>query len=129
MPSPEAYFERVHPLDREECRRLWNHAVADGTSFDHEHRIELPDRRVRHVRWIGCRFSNDAGEMEIISTVMDVTKEHHNRLQMRPRTAKEWVKYLCLKFDAAGRVELVARFDEVSADLAGDDEGDPGPRS
>lgn len=44
-------------------------------------------------------------------------KQIADYMEVRPRTVKEWIKDLFLIFDACGRVELVARFDEVNSDL------------
>src|ERR1700730_1263247 len=49
-PTVDLVFDRIHPEDRDRMRQVKEHAVANGTDFDVEHRILLPDGTVNYAR-------------------------------------------------------------------------------
>jgi two-component system CheB/CheR fusion protein len=50
VPSPDRFFESVHPDDLADVRRAWQAAIAGTESYNCEFRIYRPDGQ---VRWLG----------------------------------------------------------------------------
>lgn len=48
--SNENFFRAVHPDDREPIRQAVGRALQDGSHYEIEHRIILPNGEIRHVR-------------------------------------------------------------------------------
>jgi signal transduction histidine kinase len=65
-------FDRVHPDDREFVRRALNDASRAKKDFDLEHRLLMPDGRVKHVHVI-ARAVN-AGNLDFVGAVRDITE-------------------------------------------------------
>lgn len=75
-PSPQGYFNLIHPDDRAEYRRQVEQVEREGGRFRHEHRILRPDGELRIVMVIGERFNDDAGRpVGIIGIFQDITRE------------------------------------------------------
>jgi PAS domain S-box-containing protein len=77
-------FERVHPEDRPFARQRLETAAREQNDFDYEHRLQMPDGRIKYVRVVGrpCRI----GELQdplFIATVSDVTKSKLTELSLR----------------------------------------------
>jgi PAS domain S-box-containing protein len=74
MPSAEQFQQRTHPEDRDRVVAVFERAVAQGTDYDMEFRILLPDGTIRYANGVGHPVFNSAGELvEYVGTVMDVS--------------------------------------------------------
>jgi PAS domain S-box-containing protein len=71
LPSAKHALDRVHPDDRENVREHLDAARADKSDFDSEHRLLMPDGRVKHIQVSGRRV--DAGNIDFVVAVRDVT--------------------------------------------------------
>jgi diguanylate cyclase (GGDEF)-like protein/PAS domain S-box-containing protein len=75
--TEEAFFELIHPNDRDwfiEQRDEW---LENGGEFDREHRILRPDGEVRWVREQAQIIEGPNGEPAFTTgTVQDITQEH-----------------------------------------------------
>jgi PAS domain S-box-containing protein len=74
-PTSEAFWERVHPEDRDGMYELMRRAAREKTEYEHDHRIVLPDGTVKHIHAIGHPVVNRAGDaVEFVGTAVDVTE-------------------------------------------------------
>lgn len=80
-PSAERAMERIHPEDRERVGRVVERAMARGRDFDSEHRLLLPDGRVKFVHTIGR--STNAENLDFVGSVRDVTDRVHAEEALR----------------------------------------------
>jgi formate hydrogenlyase transcriptional activator len=76
LPSNEALSQRIHPDDLDRVRReAFPNRTAEGSDFDVEYRIVLPDGAIKHLHSIGHPVLNDAGDLvEFVGTTMDITE-------------------------------------------------------
>jgi predicted ATPase/signal transduction histidine kinase len=70
--SVDLALERVHPEDRERVRRTLEAAMREKTDFDSEHRMLMPDGRVKHVHTSGRAVNT--GDLEYVGSVRDITE-------------------------------------------------------
>jgi PAS domain S-box-containing protein len=94
IPSDESFYQRVHPEDRDRVRRtVFLEQPSEGSDFDVEFRIVLPDGTMRYIRSTGHPVFNASGQIcEYIGTAMDVTEQHEADAALE--TAFEQIKVL-----------------------------------
>jgi len=84
-PAMEFALSRVHPEDRDSVQQQIERASRDGEGFDFEHRLQMPDRRIKHVR-VSARPSWDSsGDLEFVGAVTDVSGQRHTEALIRDR--------------------------------------------
>jgi signal transduction histidine kinase len=76
IPSDEAFYQRIHPDDRERVRKeVFLETPDEGSHFDVDFRIVLPDRVIKYVRSTGHPIRNISGDLlEYVGTSVDVTE-------------------------------------------------------
>jgi PAS domain S-box-containing protein len=76
LPSDEALSQRIHPEDRDKVRReAFPKRTAEGSHFDVEYRIVLPDGVIKHLHSVGRPVLNESGDLvEFVGTTMDITE-------------------------------------------------------
>jgi PAS domain S-box-containing protein len=76
IPSDEAFYRRIHPEDRDRVRReVFLERPDEGSHFDVEFRIVLPDGAIRYVRSTGHPIRTISGDLlEYVGTSVDVTE-------------------------------------------------------
>jgi len=80
QPSYAKFLETIHRDDRPRVEHTIDTAIGEGTDWELDYRIVLPDLSLKHVRAVGHPFVNEYGELvEYIGTVMDVTDQHQGR--------------------------------------------------
>jgi len=72
-PTLELVFERVHPDDREPVQQAFDRATKEKTDFDIEHRLQMPDGRVKHLHVIARASDTSSDNFEFVGAVTDVT--------------------------------------------------------
>jgi len=72
-PSLELLQLRLHPDDVPAFRQVAERASEDGQDFAHEYRLRMPDERVKHIRAVAHAFRDEAGDVEFVGAVMDIT--------------------------------------------------------
>ena len=71
----ELFRSRVHPEDFPFLREMMNRAhLGDGIDFEYEHRLLMPDRRVKYVSMVCEGIRGQDGQLEYIAAVQDVTQ-------------------------------------------------------
>jgi PAS domain S-box-containing protein len=98
-PTLEFLLQRVHPEDRDVVQQTIDRASSDGKAFDHEYRLLMPDGAVKHVRALAHALQDEAGSVQFVGAVTDVTaaeqaEEELRRSEQRFRdfaeTASDW---------------------------------------
>ena len=72
-PTVELVLQRVHPEDKVLVQQLLDRASRDGTDFDFEHRLLMPDGSIKYVHVVSHGMKDDLGNLEFVGSVMDVT--------------------------------------------------------
>jgi PAS domain S-box-containing protein len=113
IPSDEAFYQRIHPEDRDRVRReVFLERPDEGSHFDVEFRIVLPDGAIKYVRSTGHPVRNISGDLlEYVGTSIDVTE--------RKRAEEERERLRQAQTDLA-HVNRVTTMGELTASLAHD---------
>jgi PAS domain S-box-containing protein len=75
MPSFETLFQRIHPDDRANASEILERAIHDGTDYEQDFRIVLPDGTTKYMHATGHPVFNSSGDpVEFLGTVIDVTE-------------------------------------------------------
>jgi signal transduction histidine kinase len=72
-PKMELVRRRVHPDDAGAFQQVVDRASKDGQDYAHEYRLRMPDERVKHVNVVARAFRDEAGEIEFVGSVMDIS--------------------------------------------------------
>src|SRR6202035_1677300 len=62
-----------HSEDAAIVKQTIERASQAGTSFEHEYRLLMPDGSVKHVHVVARALNDEAGSVEFVGAVMDVT--------------------------------------------------------
>jgi PAS domain S-box-containing protein len=111
IPSDEAFYERIHPEDRDRVRReVFLERPDEGSHFDVEFRIALPGGAIKYVRSTGHTVRNmSADVLEYVGTSIDVTE--------RKRADEERERLRQVQADLA-HLSRVTTMGELTASLA-----------
>src|SRR5256712_580238 len=111
IPSDETFYQRVHPEDRDRVRsEVFLERPDEGSHFDVEFRLVLPDGTMKYVRSTGHPVRNASGDVvEYIGTSIDVTE--------RKRAEEERERLRQAQEDLA-HVNRVTTMGELTASLA-----------
>jgi len=111
IPSDEAFYQRVHPEDRERVRReVFLERPDEGSHFDVQFRLVLPDGAMKYVRSTGHAVRSISGDvLEYVGTSIDVTD--------RKRAEEERERLRQAQEDLA-HVNRVTTMGELTASLA-----------
>src|SRR5258707_4189230 len=74
QPTPELILQRSHPDDLGLVATALERAAQDGSVFDYEHRLLMPDGSIRHLHDLAHRVSDGAGNDEVIGAIVDITE-------------------------------------------------------
>jgi PAS domain-containing protein len=66
-------LERVHPQDMPSVKMAIA-AATRGEGIDLEHRLLMPDGRIKYLHVVGKSESGETGSIEVIGAVMDITE-------------------------------------------------------
>jgi PAS domain S-box-containing protein len=111
IPSDEAFYQRVHPEDRDRVRReVFLERPDEGSDFDVIFRIVLPEGAIKYVRSTGHPVHNTSGGLvEYVGTSIDVTE--------RKRADEERERLRQAQVELA-HVNRVTTMGELTASLA-----------
>ncbi|HZS66867.1 MAG TPA: GAF domain-containing protein [Burkholderiales bacterium] len=65
---------RVHPEDLPLMHEIIERARGDGSDFEYEHRLQMPDHSVKHLHIVAHGTRDQDGRLEYIGAVQDVTQ-------------------------------------------------------
>jgi PAS domain S-box-containing protein len=86
-PTLEFALSRVHLDDRELVQQQIDRATRDGGRFDFEHRLQLPDGSVKHVRVTAHTSRDSAGNLEFVGAMTDITDQKRAEESVRQSEA------------------------------------------
>src|SRR6266849_4135096 len=66
-------LERVHPQDMPSVEMAID-AATRGEGIDLEHRLLMPDGRIKYLHVVGKAESGETGSIEVIGAIMDITE-------------------------------------------------------
>jgi PAS domain S-box-containing protein len=73
-PTFQLFVERVHPGDRSYVQRILDDAIREGSGFDFEFRIVIPNGSIKWIHGVGRPIVKESGEVdEYIGTAVDIT--------------------------------------------------------
>src|SRR5258705_1100813 len=72
--TPELIGSRVHPEDVPMLYEVIVRARGDGSDFEYEHRLQMPDHSVKYLHMIAHGTRDRDGQLEYIGAVQDVTE-------------------------------------------------------
>jgi PAS domain S-box-containing protein len=82
--SVENISQRVHPDDRERIRKTWERAIRDGSDYEIDYRVVLPEGALKQIHTEGHPVFNESGDLiEFIGTSMDVTERNRTEEALR----------------------------------------------
>src|SRR5882762_7292999 len=73
-PTVERILQRVHPEDAALVQQTIERAARDWKDFEHEYRLVMPDRSVKHVHVVARACDDESGAVEFVGAVMDLTE-------------------------------------------------------
>jgi PAS domain S-box-containing protein len=76
-PTVDFILSRVHREDHDRAQQQIDQALRNGQGFDFEHRLQLPDGSIKHVRVTAHPSRDTAGNLEFVGAVTDVSKQRH----------------------------------------------------
>jgi signal transduction histidine kinase len=71
--TPELIESRVHPEDMPVLHDIIERARGDGTDFECEYRLQMPDESVKYLHMVAHGTRDEDGRLEYIGAVQDVT--------------------------------------------------------
>ena len=72
-PSLEWIKRITHPDDMRIVQQILERAPIDGSAFDLEHRLLMPDGTVKHLHVVAHPMRDSSGTIELIGAVTDIT--------------------------------------------------------
>jgi PAS domain S-box-containing protein len=88
-PSSMEVVRRLHPEDAPVHPRMVERAIRDGTDFELDYRLLLPDGTAKYIHAVGHPVVNASGDViELVGTAMDVMSPSANVLKMPSARAK-----------------------------------------
>src|SRR5712692_3791381 len=111
IPPDEAFYQRIHPEDRDRVRReVFLERPDEGSHFDVDFRIVLPGGAIKYVRSTGHPVRKISGDLlEYVGTSIDVTE--------RKRADEERERLRQVQADLA-HLSRVTTMSELTASLA-----------
>jgi PAS domain S-box-containing protein len=82
-PTPEHVLNRVHPDDLDFVKQTVERASKDGRDYDHEYRLVMPDRSVKHLHVVAHAYNDQSGGVEFVGAVTDITESKQAQEALR----------------------------------------------
>lgn len=88
-PTPDAFWERIHPEDLEQMHQLITSLSRAGHDYQHEHRVVQPDGTVKYIHAIGHPVFDESGHLiEYLGTAIDITERQQAEEALRESKAQ-----------------------------------------
>jgi PAS domain S-box-containing protein len=115
-PTVDFILSRVHRDDHGPAKQQIDRALRHGEGFDFEHRLQLPDGSIRHVRVTAHPSRGTAGNLELVGAVTDITEQRHAEAMIQERERE--LQENTAKFEEAQRVAHVGYWEwDLRTDL------------
>ena len=87
-PTVEFALSRVHPEDRALVQQQIDRASREGDGLDFEHRLQMPDGSIKHVR-VTAHYSRDSSSnLEFVGAITDVSEQRQAEAVIRERESE-----------------------------------------
>ena len=87
-PSPMEADRRLHPEDAPYHLRVVERAIRDGTDFEMDYRLLMPDGAAKYIHVVGHPVVDASGDViELVGTAMDVTERKRAEDSLRKSEA------------------------------------------
>jgi len=73
-PTVEMVLQRSHQADRELVQEKIARASTEGAVMDFEHRLQMPDGAIKHLRVVGQMKKQEWGDTQFVGAVTDITE-------------------------------------------------------
>ncbi|HEX9606614.1 MAG TPA: PAS domain-containing protein, partial [Gemmatimonadaceae bacterium] len=87
-PTLELVMSRVYPDDRSLVQQHIDRAPRDRAGFDFEHRLQLPDGSIKHVRVTAHPSGDSAENLEFVGAITDITQQRRAEVVIRTQEAE-----------------------------------------
>jgi PAS domain S-box-containing protein len=104
-PTVELILKRVHPEDSVHVKQRIESGSMNGSDFEHEYRLTMPDNSLKYVHVVAHAVSDKSGRI-VLGAVMDVTERKRAEEALREAQAN------------LARVSRVTTMGELTASLA-----------
>jgi len=84
----EMIMQRTHPEDRAAVFQTIDRVSREMTAFDFEHRLQMPDGTIKHVRVVAHPSKDESGRFEFVGAVTDVTERKQSEEKLRRSEAE-----------------------------------------
>ena len=82
--SYESFLNAIHPDDRDMVNQVYSDSVKNKTSYEIEHRLLMPDGRIKYVQERGVTKYNDQGAaVYSYGSVQDITQKKLDEKRLR----------------------------------------------
>jgi PAS domain S-box-containing protein len=88
MQTLQTVLQRVHPDDRALVQQTMQSASEKRTTFDIEHRLLMPDGRVKYLHALTRAAQDSSGQLEFVGAVTDITAHKHAETRIREQEAE-----------------------------------------
>jgi PAS domain S-box-containing protein len=90
-PAFRLTLPRIHPDDRDLVLQTVDRATNEKANFDIEHRLLMPDGRVKHLHVLARAVKTSSGNPELVGAVTDVTaaKQAEEKIRQSERELRQ----------------------------------------
>jgi PAS domain S-box-containing protein len=120
-PTLELVFQRMHPGDRDRVQQALDRAISEKTDFDIEHRLQMPDGRVKHLHVIGCASDTSSDRFEFVGAVTDVTaaKQAEDKIRQSEQELRQILDFAPQQVGVLGPDRTRLYLNQASLDYLG----------
>jgi PAS domain S-box-containing protein len=87
-PSLERLLQRTHPTDVARVRQLFDRASRDGSDWELEHQLLMPDGSIKSAHLVARAVRQESGSVEFVGAIMDVSAAKRAELELRRAQAE-----------------------------------------
>lgn len=88
VPSYEHFLALIHPEDSTSVKAAFEASLASGEPYAIDHRLLMPDGRVKHVHERGVtHYDAQQRPLRSVGTVQDITQRHRIEQELREKSA------------------------------------------
>ena len=87
-PTLEMVLHRIHPDDVKVVRERIERATREGSGFDLEHRLLMPNGTAKHLHVVARPSRTESGDVELLGAIMDITERKQAQEASRAAMAR-----------------------------------------
>ena len=89
-PTVDLILRYVHPADVPAVQEVIERASRDGAAFDLEHRLLMPDGRIKQVHVVARPVQNGSHDTEFVGAVTDITERKEAEQKLKEQERELW---------------------------------------